>query len=225
MRKKYKICSLCLAVVMLFSCLLLSPVSVSAHEFSPPRYWNDIYYHSGMKKHIVRLKINMTNVKNSVYNRKLLDAINDWEWLDNGYCDMQQTTTGTTLMVYDSYPSSQNQNIYATTRLYFQDAYINQYYGSDSNMGPPLSVKCRRITKAVIYANRAKQASDKFGEGDIAKTWCHELGHVMGLNETNDGTRSVMKQGKGSTFGWSNYWQPQSHDTNDVGRYRFVRWG
>lgn len=120
-------------LVFLLAISITLPYDVMAHEFSPKRYWNDIYFDSNTKKHIVRLNANIKNVTDTVYNRVLCDAINN-------------------------------------------------------------------------------------------KTWAHEIGHVMGLNETNDGTRSVMRQGKGSTFGWSNYWQPQAHDTADLSRYRYVSW-
>lgn len=201
----------------------LLAVPVNAHEFSPSRYWNDIYYHSGMNKHVVRIKVNMTNVTNEVYNRKLRDAMNDWEWLDNGYCHMETTTTDTTLMVYDSYPSTQNQTAFAVTVSYLSSASIT-YYPYTLITGGTTTISCNKINRAFIYANTAYQQAYNFGEGDIAHTWAHELGHVIGLNETNDGTQSVMKQGKGSTLGWDNYWQPQAHDTYDVSRYHRVTW-
>ena len=90
--------------------------------------------------------------------------------------------------------------------------------------GGATSISCKKITKVKIYVNINKQSANNFNEQDISKTWAHERGHVMGLNETNDGTRSVMRQGKGSTFGWSNYWQPEAHDTADLSRYRYVSW-
>ena len=198
------------------------PINVYAHEFDPPRYWNDIYFHPEMLKHIVRLRVNMTNVTNEVYNRKLHDAINDWDIYDGGFCDIATTTSSTTLMAYDTYPSSKNQDAYAVTTSTLSNATITYYpYGIT---GGVTTKNCKKITKAVIYVNIEKQRSANFGEGDIAKTWVHELGHVMGLNETNDGTQSVMKQGKGSNFDWDEYWKPQTHDIWDMARYKYVVW-
>lgn len=99
-----------IAKILLMYLVIVSIVtfSVKAHEFDPKRYWNDIYFHSSMNKHVVRLRVNITNVTNSVYNRKLRDAINDWENLDNGYCDIQVTTSSSKIMVYDTYPSTYN---------------------------------------------------------------------------------------------------------------------
>lgn len=212
-----KILLIYLAIVSIFT------FSVKAHEFQPKRYWNDIYFHSSMNKHVVRLRVNITNVTNSVYNRKLRDAINDWEYLDDGYCDIQVTTSSSKIMVYDTFPSTYNQNAYATTTSTFNSA--NILYYPNGITGSVITQACNKITKASIYANISRQRQDNFNEGDIAKTWVHELGHVMGLNETNDNTRSVMKQGQGSTLGWSNYWQPQTHDITDLARYHRVSWG
>ncbi|MFQ8600496.1 MAG: hypothetical protein ACLSAP_07855 [Oscillospiraceae bacterium] len=212
---------MCLCIVT----LLVNNFNVKAHEFSPKRYWNDIYYHSGMQKHVVRLKYNIDNVKDAVYKRKLQNAINDWEYLDNGYCDLQSASTFSAgLKIYDSFPSSYNQSVYALTSSYTENSLIRVYGGSNSNTGPAQVQSCNKITSAKIYANIKKQSSDSFNEADIAHTWVHEIGHAIGLNETNDGTRSAMRQGRGRDFGWSNYWQPQAHDTQDVARYRYVSW-
>jgi hypothetical protein len=56
------------------------------------------------------------------------------------------------------------------------------------------------------------------------KKWLHEIEHTLGLNETNDGTQSVMRQGRGSTLGWENYWKPQTHDTSDLTRFNYKSW-
>lgn len=209
-------------LVFLLAISFTLPYDVMAHEFSPKRYWNDIYFNSNIKKHIVRLNVNIKNVTNTVYNRVLRDAINNWNSFGDGYCDIQITTSGSQLMVYDQYPSTQNQNAYAVTVSTLSSANIFEYpYGIT---GGATSISCKKITKAKIYVNINKQSANNFNEQDISKTWAHEIGHVMGLNETNDGTRSVMRQGKGSTFGWSNYWQPQAHDTADLSRYRYVSW-
>lgn len=221
MRTKSKFVKVLLIYLVIISIFVSS---VKAHEFDPKRYWNDIYFHSSMNKHIVRLRVNINNVFNSVYNRKLRDAINDWEVLDDGYCDIQVTTASNSkIMVYDTYPSTYNQNAYAVTTSTLSSASI--WYYPNGITGSVIYQSCKKITKASIYANITRQRQDDFNEGDIAKTWVHELGHVMGLNETTGNTRSVMKQGQGSTLGWSNYWQPQTHDITDLARYHRVSWG
>lgn len=221
--KTIKLKSTFISLLVFLSAISISlPYNVKAHEFSTKRYWNDIYFNSSTKKHIVRLNINISNVTNTVYNRVLRDAISNWNSFDDGYCDIQITTSSSQLMVYDQYPSTQNQNAYAVTVSTLSNANIFEYpYGIT---GGATSNPCHKITAARIYANINRQSSDNFSEHDIAKTWAHEIGHVIGLNETNDGTRSVMRQGQGSTFGWNNYWQPQAHDTADLSRYRYVSW-
>ncbi len=202
--------------------ILAVPLIANAHEFNPPRYWNDIYFHSGMNKHIVRIKINMNNVNNEVYNRKLQDAINDWEYNDNGFCHTEIVTVASNLMVYDSYPSTLNQTSFAVTSSSSSSANITVYpYGIT---GSTTTQACRKINRANIYANISRQQAAGFNEADIAKTWVHELGHVMGLNETNDGTQSVMRQGRGTEFGWDEFWKPQPHDILDISRYHRVTW-
>ena len=88
-------------------------------------------------------------------------------------------------------------------------------YGNNWS-GPVYTRNENVFTKCNVYVNKTSQKSAKFTNNDIKKTWAHEIGHTIGFNETNDGTKSIMKQGKGSTFGWSNYWLPQAHDRTDL---------
>lgn len=211
---------LLLVISLLASSLM---IYANAHEFSPKRYWNDIYYHSGMNKRIVRIRVDINLVTNTNYKNRLLDAIYLWEWEDNGYCDIAAVYSPAKVTASSAYPSTVNPLYYAITYSYIENATMRYYNGNVINWNLfPFS--CSKITRADIFVNMAKQSTDNFNNNDIIKTWVHEIGHVIGLNETNDGTRSVMKQGKGSTFGWSNYWKPQTHDKTDLGRYHSVGW-
>lgn len=218
-----------LVFVSLCICISFANVfNVSAHDFSTRRIWHDIYYHSGMDKTVIRLNYNMDNVSDSVYSRKLNDAIWDWNWRDDGYVELNSVSSSDAnssgVMIYDTYPSNLNQSAFAITTSFYTSSNVTVYEYGVGWMGPPQHISCRRVNRAIIYANRARQSQLNFSEADIAKTWVHEIGHPMGFNETNDGTQSVMAQGQGSTLGWSEFWLPQDHDRQDVSQYHYLSW-
>ena len=74
----------------------------------------------------------------------------------------------------------------------------------------------KKILAAQTNINKQLMESHGLNSNEITTVWVHEIGHILGFAETNDGTVSVMKQDRGRNLGWSNYWLPQTHDINDI---------
>ena len=214
---------ICMLMCLLF---LFSVFSVNAHEFTPSRYPNDIRFHTYMKKMVACITYNWSNVHDENYRLRLRDAIGDWEWMDNGHVSLSETSSSNAyVMCYDTWPSSLPLNVYgATNATGYANQTIYKYSVSNGflNSSPGSINGVIKLTKCNVYIN--KKTTNGWANHDIQKTWSHEIGHTLGLNETNDGTQSVMRQGRGSTLGWENYWKPQTHDTSDLTRFNYKSW-
>lgn len=212
------LCFLCTSITC------VSAISVNAHELTPKALPKNLTYNSDMRLTVAEITYDMTQVININYRNQLSYAINDWEWYDNGHVSLRSTPglANVYATFYDSYPSSFHKDSVAATS--FTNYSENQSTWSYSRplMGPVYREdNLTKIIKCKVYANVKKQRSSNFNNTDIHKSWTHEIGHTLGLNDTNDGTVSVMKQGKGSSFGWAEYWKPQNHDRDDLRRFNY----
>ena len=196
--------------------IIIFPTSiVDAHEFSPKRYPTSVYRNNSMNHGVVKLKYTI-KVSDSNYKTQLKNSINDLEWQDDGYVDLEETNESNAFVFfYDTWNNADfGSTAYGMTMMYWNKKPVTTYGNNWS--GPVYTRNENVFTKCNVYVNKTSQKSAKFTNNDIKKTWAHEIGHTIGFNETNDGTKSIMKQGKGSTFGWSNYWLPQAHDRTDL---------
>ena len=200
-------------VSMFSACCLLIIVCVpqaGAHEKSTPCRWHDVYWHTGMQKNVARLMCNADAVMDSWYRQCLYNAMEIWDWNDDGYCDPQieDNYDAARVICSDAYSQDFNQQALALTRTWLL---------ASNNWAFVNSAKtARKISRATINFNKPLAEQLAANSNDVTKTWVHEIGHVLGFAETNDGTVSVMKQGLGRTLGWSNYWLPQTHDITDI---------
>lgn len=213
MKKARKCIVLFLSITLIFSSFSL--VS-SAHEFSPARYPRRVYRDTSMNIGVAQLTYYISNFSNSNYLGQLRSTIHDWEWEDAGHVEMLETSQNSAqVRFYDTWDNQQfGSTAYAVTVPWTMEG-TARVYGAGWTQ-PIYSKKCKIIVKNEVYVNYASQKKDNFSNYDIRKTWAHEIGHCLGFNETNDGTRTIMRQGKGSTFGWINYWLPQDHDRSDL---------
>lgn len=204
--------------LILFTALIFSSFSfaTSAHEFSPSRYPRQVYRHGSMNIGVAKLNYYISNFSSSNYLTQLRNTIYDWEWEDSGHVEMNETSqSNAQIRFYDTWNNAEfGSTAFAITLTWTASGTANVY--GTNWMGPAYTKSCKIITRNEVYVNKTSQSNHNFNNYDIRKTWAHEIGHCLGFNETNDGTRTVMKQGRGSTFGWTNYWKPQDHDRSDL---------
>lgn len=206
------------SIVFLVVILLVGSfsVTVTAHEYSPSRYPRIVYRYTPMDIGVVNLTYYISSFSTSNYRTQLDNSIHDWIWEDDGHVQMTLTSeSAAQVRFYDSWDNSQfGSTAFAITCSWITNGYASLY--GNGWMGPPYQKSCHIYTKNEVYVNKVAQSNAGYNNYDIRKTWAHEIGHCLGFAETNDGTRSVMKQGKGSDFGWSNYWLPQDHERSDL---------
>ena len=227
---RIKNCSLLAKSICVLMCLLLLTTGsmVKAHECSPPRYPTDIRYHNYMKKMVACITYNWSNVTNENLRLRLRDAIGDWEWLDNGHVSLSEVSSASDayLVASDAWNTSLSSNVSGVTNSYVISANIYDWGFNGSQLyDTPASIHdVYKIVKCYVYINKPAIQAGNWQNHDIQKVWSHEIGHTLGFNETNDGTQSVMRQGRGSSLGWENYWKPQAHDTADLERLNYKSW-
>lgn len=215
----------CLLICLL---LLSTGITVNAHEMSPRAYPADLRYSQYMRHTVAYITYNMSAVKNTNYRTNLVNAIGDWEWADDGYVSLNEVSAPyfSYIDFSDTWMSGFPERVFGLTAVQPSRTTIYGWLPNGSTLsGPPLAVRnVDKIVKCNIYVNRYYCDINGFTYHDRQHNWAHEIGHALGLNETNDGTISVMKQGKGSLFGWNDYWKPQDHDRSDLRRFNYYSW-
>ena len=213
MKKNKRFISLAMTGILLL--VAFSSVSVSAHDTSPIRYPRRVYRSMAMNHGVVLVDYYI-DVKDSNYRTQLLNAINDWENKDAGYVSLRAVRkVNAYARFYDTWDSTKyNPKAYAVTISRSITYAVSE---AGVNWSGPIGQISRKVMRGCnIYVNKKYQQQNKFNNHDIQKTWAHEIGHTLGWGEANDNTISIMRQGKGSKLGWTNYWMPQDHDRKDL---------
>lgn len=217
-----KILTVAIMLIMVFSI----PIVGKAHEFSPnPVYYGDLStYSTSNPVANVNYNYNINQLtSNTTYRTLASDAISNWKSAAPRFNAVSTSYSSSKVDFSDSWPVSFNSSWYGVFDWTLDWTPIYQY--TTTWYGPPSSTYVWKVSYGKIIVNSTKMVSDSFSNDDIRKTYAHEIGHSLGFDETNDGTQSVMRQGKGSTFGWSDYWKPSSHDTSDFNsKYRYRLW-
>ena len=213
---------------ILVACLLLiTTLSVNAHEFSPKRYPSDLRFSNAMKHMVAYISYNVSNIKDSNIRDRLSNAVTDWEYMDDGYVSLPLVSTPDKAYIECSdqwSPLFPEDASGITVSSNLESTIFNWAFSGSSLYGPPETINnVYKTIKCKIYVNYSMIRD--WAWHDIQKVWSHEFGHALGLNETNDGTRTIMRQGKGSIYlGWEDYWKPQNHDRADLRRFNYKSW-
>lgn len=204
MKKK---CSIISAVILSISLLIMTNIMATAHEWTPRPYrWANIVYNAGCSHNAIKILWNMDNLIDSSERTNTSNSISNWKNNSNGYFLADTAAfSDATVDFSDAWPSNLG------TALAYNDStsHASLYQKTD---GTWVNV----MYYGTIYINSSYASTLGFSDYDKQKTAGHEIGHCFGFSETNDGTQSIMRQGMGSTFGWSNYWLPQDHDRADA---------
>lgn len=188
--------------IIAFSLVLTAAVqaTVFAHECNPSRRWGTVQgTYPNQKAYIVAQAYNLDSTYTNAFNWSCIN----WTNKSNGDVEIVQSASNAKVTV---------------TSNYWNSAWGNAYAATSSSVST--STTPNIIVSATIYVNKSNTSS--WSDEDKEYNFNHEFGHCLGSNETNDGTRSVLKQGKGSTFGWGNGFQwPQDHDRADMSAYYY----
>jgi len=197
-----KIFAVSFLVVLLTSSILQS-VSFAHEAYSPSIRWIDVGtynpfwpWQSSHKK--IKIKC-FSTVLGSGYTTAYGNAKNSWNNNSNNYVDIQE-----------------GEYSYPDTKCYI---YSHVWQSSwPSTWAAYNSVRIRtsdyKIDLSQIYLKDSMMKD--WTTSDKQKTIAHEFGHCFGFADTNDGTQSIMKNGKGSTIG---YYTPQDHDRSDLASF------
>ncbi len=106
---------------------------------------------------------------------------------------------------------------YADSKIDVRTSYWDPTWPSNGHGATAIYATNNKITYAAMYINSTATANFSF-ENKV-KTFIHEYGHCAGLDDTNDGTVTVMRNGKWSDFGYGSTVYPQDHDRSDLASY------
>lgn len=209
--------SLCLMVTLGYS------FTGAAHDFTPKRYWCVIYRHSGMNKSVAQ--VTYYDTLSPTLQTPFNNAIHDWDYADQGHVDpVRKSMAEAKYKISQAWSSEYPSSAFAVTVSHIQNASIKKYSNNSYSNYTTIN-NIHKIIAAETYINLPCCLSYGFTTNDHQHNFAHEFGHVMGFNETNTGEHTVMRQGRGSTFPWSNPWKLTSHDTNDiVNKYNLMMW-
>ncbi|MCL2487824.1 MAG: hypothetical protein FWE80_03995 [Oscillospiraceae bacterium] len=212
-------------MVLMVSCFTLP---ASAHEFSPERYFQLLVKNGSNSMPNINFTYNITKfTANTTFQARALESINNWA-----------------SAVAAIKPAVINEPNASTAKAIFSDNWPNTFdptkpgvavsaplitstiYTYKSGWGTPKTASSvQMISQTAIYANRVLLLNLGYSDNDLRHNYAHEIGHALGFTEANDGTLSIMKQGRGSTFGWADYWKPRTHDVSDMTtKYQLKLW-
>ncbi|HOV27809.1 MAG TPA: hypothetical protein PK566_15815 [Pseudobacteroides sp.] len=106
---------------------------------------------------------------------------------------------------------------YATSTIDVRTGYWDPTWPANGYGATERYITNNNITYAAMYINPNTTANFSFE--NKTKVFIHEFGHCAGLEDTNDGTVTVMRQGKWSDFGYGSTVYPQAHDRSDLASY------
>lgn len=170
----------------------------SAHEvYNPPIRWIDVgTYESWFSKHNqVQIKC-FGGVLDSNYTNAYGNSKSSWNNNSNNYVSITEGPY--------SFPETRC-SIYS----HIWDSSWPSTWAAKNSM--EFKTSDYKIFRSTINLNDKEMKN--WTETDKQKTITHEFGHCFGFGDTNDGTKSIMKNGKGSDIG---YYKPQSHDKSDL---------
>lgn len=220
-KMKKRLLTIAVTIAMLFA--LSNSLPASAHEFTPQRYLGELSPYTGWGAPLpdVYLNCNFSGTSNAKYKQLATESVSNWR---SACSRIKVSASGANVFFSDSWASNYDPAWYATCKTSYYPSSTLYAFGTGWAT-PPTAKTVTKTVRADIYVNIARQSSEAFTDNDIRKTYAHEIGHALGFDEVIDGTQSVMKQKKGSTLGWANYWLPQSHDIVDFNaKYAYVSW-
>lgn len=180
------------------------PTTCFAHTYSPTSMlWGYVYGSTGSK--YAQITIAPYNLGSSFTNAYNWSCVN-WPQVASGDVKILQYSSGSSANIVvrsDTTPSGAPSN--------WSGANLP---GTVDKTAIPYRIKSSTI---MINSNLTS-----LSDANKEKIFSHEIGHCLGSQDTNidpyydTTTVSIMRQGTGSTLGWTNYQKPQTHDKTDV---------
>lgn len=191
---------LLIAAIAIVTCVA-SPIKTTAHECVEPGplRFIDVYETGSLwwKHKYVKFKI-YGDLLSTDFSSAFTNSLGNWNNNSDGYVVVKKGTNS-----YGEYPK---------TRACIWD---HTWQWGSQYAATALDYNSGIIKGAHIYIN--KELVKDWSLDDKEHTIGHEIGHIFGFDDTNvKDLKTIMKQGRGSTFGWSNYDKPQSHDRSDL---------